>query len=215
MRHLIVGFGEVGQALFKIFPEASVVVDSESQSWFADKFHFIHICFPYSDMFSSFVEVYKDLGEIIIVHSTVPVGTCDKLGVIHSPIRGVHPNLEEGIRTFVKYFGGKYARRAASMFGQKGIVTRIYKYARTTEAIKLWDTAQYGRLIKLEKEIFEWCKKHNVNFDDIYRKANKEYNEGYIRLGRPEVVRPYLKHIDGPIGGHCIIPNAKLLGVKL
>jgi UDP-N-acetyl-D-mannosaminuronate dehydrogenase len=137
------------------------------------------------------------------------------LGIVHSPIRGVHPNLAKGIKTFVKYFGGKDAKKAASIFSRLGIKTKVFKEAKTTEALKLWDTTQYGRLIMLEKEIHEWCKENKVDFKAVYTEANKDYNEGYTKLGRPEVVRPYLKHVEGPIGGHCVTPNAKLLGKSL
>jgi UDP-N-acetyl-D-mannosaminuronate dehydrogenase len=135
--------------------------------------------------------------------------------VVHSPIRGVHPHLAKGIKTFVKYFGGKKAKEAAKVFERLGVKTKVFKDARTTEAIKLWDTSQYGRLIMLEKEIHQWCKENKIDFDAVYTQANKDYNTGYVALGRPEVVRPYLKHMPGPIGGHCVTPNSKLLGIKL
>ena len=41
-------------------------------------------------------------------------------------------------------------------------------------------------------------------------KFNHTYNEGYKKLGKTYVVRPVLYPTD-KIGGHCIIPNAKLL----
>lgn len=213
MKHLTVGLGEVGKAIYKIV--GGFYTTHGDNNWNFSDVEAIHICIPYSQTFNKQIKRFKKFSNLIIVHSTVPVGTCDKLEIVHSPIRGVHPNLEEGIRTFVKYFGGKNAKKAAKIFSDLGIPTKILKNARTTEALKLWDTTQYGKLITLEKEIFEWCKKNKISFKDIYQDANKNYNEGYIKLGKPEVVRPFLKHIDGPIGGHCIIPNAKMLGVKL
>jgi UDP-N-acetyl-D-mannosaminuronate dehydrogenase len=214
MVHLIVGYGEVGQALHKVLGKA-YWYDREWSSWDGEPVDVIHICFPYYDGFNKAVEEWKLHAPLVIVHSSVPVGTCDALKTVHSPIRGVHPHLAEGIRTFYKYFGGKNAHKAASIFYKLGIPTRVYKYARTTEAIKLWDTTQYGKLIMMEKEIYEWCKKHKVDFEDVYIQANMDYNNGYVALGMYHVVRPYLKHMKGPIGGHCVIPNAKLLGIEL
>ena len=66
-------------------------------------------------------------------------------------------------------------------------------------------------MITLQKEIHDYCKKNKVDFDIIYTLGNSTYNDGYRKLGRPEVARPYLKHMDGPIGGHCVIPNAHLI----
>lgn len=213
MRHLILGHGEVGKAIHKILGEAEVV-DLNYDTWNGGIVDVIHVCIPYSPDFNQTVEQYKKEG-LVIVHSTVPLGTCDKLDVVHSPIRGVHPKLEQGIRTFVKYFGGRKAIQASKIFQDLGIKVKVFQRAKTTEAIKLWDTTQYGKLILLEKEIHAWCKKNEVNFESVYRRANQDYNEGYMALGKPEVVRPYLRHVEGPIGGHCVRENAKLLGIIL
>ena len=214
MVYLIVGYGEVGKALHEIIGEAEIY-DIKNVPRIFLKPDVVHICIPYTRKFERFVRYWQKTDALIIVHSSVPVGTCDKLGVVHSPIRGVHPNLAEGIRTFPKYFGGKNAGKAAAIFDKLGIKTLTYSNAKTTEALKLWDTTQFGRLIMLEKEIYKWCQKNEVDFDAVYTFANQDYNEGYVKLGRPEVVRPYLKHVEGKIGGHCVRENAKLLKVKL
>lgn len=218
MKHLIFGYGEVGKGLHKVLGESYIYDRNEKYTNYhghGQPVDWVHVCIPYSKRFNVIVEALKNVSKNIIVHSTVPVGTCDKLKVIHSPIRGVHPNLHIGIKTFWKYLGGQKALGAAQMLSKYGLRCRVYAKARTTEAIKLWDTTQYGRLIMLEKEIFNWCKKNKINFEAVYTQANQDYNEGYMKLGRPEVVRPYLKHVPGPIGGHCVLPNAKLLKIKL
>lgn len=212
-KHLVVGFGEVGKAVHKIV--GGYYTDLEQTNWHGEFVDTVHICIPYGKKFYEVVNSYKTPKILIIVHSTVPVGTCDKLGVVHSPIRGVHPNLEKGIRTFPKYFGGKNAKEVSKIFKDLGLKVKVFGEAKTTEAIKLWDTTQYGKLIMLEKEIYNWCKINGIDFDAVYTQANKDYNEGYVKLGRPEVVRPWLKHMEGEIGGHCVRPNSKLLGVKL
>jgi UDP-N-acetyl-D-mannosaminuronate dehydrogenase len=214
MVHVIWGYGEVGKAVHKVIGKA-LWNNKQEGTWNGEMGDVAHVCFPYSNEFKDHVRFIKNGFPLVIVHSSVPVGTCDKLGVVHSPIRGVHPNLEQGIRTFTKYFGGKDARKAAKIFSDLGLKTKVYKDAKTTEALKLWDTTQYGRLIMLEKEIYAWCKKHKVDFDAIYTEANQSYNKGYTKLGMAHVVRPWLKHMEGPIGGHCVLPNVKLLGVKL
>lgn len=208
---IIVGFGEIGRGLHKVVGGDYFDLTGNEQINHAD-YDVMHICFPYSDRFEIDVEMYADLWEpkLIIVHSTVPIGTCDKLGVVHSPVRGVHPHLDKGIKTFVKYVGGKNADKAARYFKGFGIKSVVCKRAKETEALKLWDTTQYGMMILLNKYMKYWCNKHGVDFDVIYGEANRSYNDGYVKLGRDEVVRPYLKYMKGNIGGHCVIPNAKL-----
>ncbi len=219
MKHLVVGYGEVGKAVSRVLGSESEVVyfydPVKGSDWDSIPVDVVHICIPYSEEFNTVVKSWMSKDSLTIVHSSVPVGTCDALGVVHSPIRGVHPNLEAGIRTFVKYFGGERADEAAGIFHNIGIKTKTYEKAKTTEALKLWDTTQYGKLIMMEKQIHEWCEKNDVDFDVVYTQANKDYNEGYTKLGMEHVVRPYLKHVEGKIGGHCVNENSLLLGVKL
>lgn len=209
---LIVGFGEIGRGLYKIVGGDYFDIMGEDKMSH-EKYDVLHICFPYSDRFAIEVEMYCDLWEpkLVIVHSTVPVGTCDSLGVVHSPVRGVHPHIDKGIKTFVKYVGGKNAKQAAEYLGKFGVKTYICKHAKETEALKLWDTTQYGIMILLNKEIHNWCENNGIDFGVVYTHANMTYNAGYTKLGRHEVVRPYLKYMKGKIGGHCVVPNSKLL----
>ena len=39
---------------------------------------------------------------------------------------------------------------------------------------------------------------------------NQTYNEGYSKLNKRNVVRPVL-YPTTKIGGHCVVPNAKIL----
>lgn len=209
MKQLIIGFGEVGQGLSKVI-EADHM-DASGYYGVDETYEVLHICFGYSDKFKEAVANYQEHFKptLTIIHSSVPVGTSELLKAVHSPIRGVHPYMEQGIRTFVKYFGGEKAESAAKLFPM--LKTMCVKSSRDTEALKLWDTTQYGVMILLEKSMYAWCEKNDIDFDLIYTEANKSYNEGYTKLGRPDVVRPYLKHMDGKIGGHCVVQNAFLL----
>ena len=211
--HLIIGLGEIGKALQTIL-ECDGIDKTDGNS---DDYRILHICFPWSDEFvnevKKYVEMYKP--EIVVVHSTVPVGTCDPNGWVHSPVRGVHPELEKGIRTFVKYFGGNKAGEVSYIFAKLGIRVETALRAKHTEALKLWDTTQYGVMIALEKEIKEYCERNDVDFDLVYTNANQTYNHGYRRLDKENVNRPVLAHMPGKIGGHCVIPNAQLLDSPL
>ena len=232
MKHLIIGQGEVGKALKAIIPDASVCDPKYEQYPENTPFDVLHICFPFSHRkvatggntnderqpndadwgFIENVKQYKRMysPSLVIIHSSVPIGTSDELDAVHSPVRGVHPFLEKGIRTFVKFFGGFKAKEAAEIFDELGIKTRWVRDARTAEALKLWDTTQYGNMILLEKEIHEFCKKNGVDFEIVYAEANQTYNDGYVELGMAHVVRPLLMHKTGPIGGHCVVENSAL-----
>lgn len=211
MKHLVIGLGEVGSAIQKVLECDGYDINGGLPG--VEQYDILHICFPYSEGFVGYVKAYIETfkPDLVVVHSSVPVGTCDPQGWVHSPVRGVHPNLEQGVRTFVKYFGGESAEVAAESFKRMGVTCIVTERAKTTEALKLWDTTAYGIMILLEKEVHAWCVRNNVDFLLSYTEATKTYNEGYAALGRPEVARPYLKHIPGPIGGHCVIPNAELL----
>jgi len=215
--HLIIGAGEVGRGLFRVLsPYYNVFIKDVGDVDFQIKrFDVLHLCFPYSKNFVKFSKGYikKYQPDLIINHSSVSIGTTDKLGrkAVHSPIRGVHPNLDKGIRIFVKYFGGPKSKTAAEIFKRIGIKVFPVIKSEWTEAGKLWDTTQYGYFIALNKGIYQWCQKNKIPFDLVYSHFNQTYNEGYSKLNRKEVLRPYLKFMSGKIGGHCVIPNCHLL----
>ena len=210
----IVGHGQVGQAVAKLYSE----IDT-SKSWFS--FDKILIYDPYQDMLDDisedFVSIVKDLpipNWYTVIHSTVPGGTTEKLGhkFLHSPVRGVHPNLYEGLKTFVKFIGGdqQLAEAYSGHLKTLGIETHICKDAKTTELSKLADTTYYGLCIAFTSDMKKLCDEHNLDFMDVMTKFNHTYNEGYVKLGKPNVTRPVLYPTD-KIGGHCVVPNAKLL----
>lgn len=212
---LIVGMGEIGTALSKVLaaykPEyIDPAVGYTSTSQHCD---IMHVCFPYSEKFVEQVEGYiaEHTPRYVVVHSTVPLGTCEELGVIHSPCRGLHPDLEGGLRTFVKFIGGKDASAVADYFRRAGMRVMLFDSSRTTEAMKLYDTTYYKVCIEFAQRVKRFCDLHSLNFHEVYTLANQTYNEGYTQLGHPEFVRPTLQPIMAAIGGHCVLPNEELL----
>lgn len=223
MKSLLLGLGEVGEALREILYEVYGVEGLSGLSVdgsFGDldcKFDIMHVCFSYSDNFITHVRNYQEKYKPLftIIHSTVPVGTSRKLNAMHSMIRGMHPNLVEGIRTFPKIIAGKDASLVVDYFRRAGLKVIIYDEPETSEAAKLFDTEYYRHCIEFALEVKDFCVKHNLNFSEVYTIPNQTYNESYVKLGHPEYVRPVLQPMMKPIGGHCVGPNAKLLGVKL
>ena len=208
MNQIIVGDGEVGKALGKVLG-----LSAFGKCTIGTHFHVLHICFPYSEVFVKEVKRYQKESTpfATIIHSTVPVGTSRKCGAIHSPIRGLHPNLEEGIKTFVKFIGGEQASEVADIFRRAGIKVMLFDDPETTEAMKLFDTEYYRVCLEFMHRVKNYCSKNDLNFSEVYRLANITYNEGYEALGHKEYVRPILEPIMKEIGGHCVMPNKKLI----
>lgn len=211
-KHLVIGLGEVGLALQEVF-ECDGEDPVKNIKATSDRYDVLHIAFPYSDTFIQSVKEYsyKYAAQYVVIHSTVPIGTSRQCHALHSPIRGVHPHLAESIRTFKKFVGGLESPEVAEIFKDFGIDCYCTGEQENTEALKLWDTTQYGALILLNKEIKRFCDQHELDFAVVYVLANETYNQGYQAMYRPEVLRPYLEYRKEPIGGHCVIPNAMLL----
>src|SRR3989344_250789 len=221
----ILGYGEIGKSIARFYSSTgsgqAKIKDLKRDDGLVN-LDVLHVCIPWSEKFIDIVkkEIKKSGAKLTVIHSTVVPGTTKKIGghAVHSPVRGVHPNLYEGIKTFVKYIGAddkKTGQLANKHLAALGIPTRLVHSSKTTEALKLWDTTQYGLSIILNKEIKKWCDKVGVDFEIAYTDANKTYNQGYKKLCRHEVIRPYLKYMPGKVGGHCIIPNAHLLDSEI
>lgn len=212
MRHLVVGAGQVGAAVHTVLSRAHDVAirDVAQTGHSADV---LHVCFPWSDGFAAVVKGYADHhgAGLVVVHSTVPVGTCDPHGWVHSPVRGRHPHLADGLLAFTKHFGGPLAGEAAPAFEAAGVDVACHPLAAETEAGKLWELVQFGLQVKVEQEIHRWCGRMGLDPDVVYREFADSYNEGYRATGLGQFVRPVLEHMPGPIGGHCVRQCAALL----
>lgn len=209
----MVGAGEVGTAVYAVLSRAHPVAlrDIDPVEIHAEV---LDVCIPWQPGFVDIVHRYaaQHHTDLVVVHSTVPVGTCDENGWVHSPVRGRHPDLEEGVATFVKHFGGDRADVAAKDWEVvDGVRTRVHPRAADTEAGKLWELIQFGVQVRVEKAIHEWCRQRGLDPDVVYREMAETYNDGYARLGEHRFVRPVLRHMPGPIGGHCVVENAGLI----
>lgn len=212
MDDLVIGKGEIGTAIQAIF-ECEAIGRNEGPSQVAYKY--LHICFPYSEEFIDQVRQYKDryFAQHVIIHSTVPPGTSRKLNATHSPVLGIHPHLEEGIRTFTKFLGGPEASIVANHFRKHGLRVYIFDKPETTELMKILDTTFYGMCIEYVKDVKKLSEKWEVPFE-AWTLWTNNYNEGYVKLNHPEYVRPNLVPIMTNIQGHCVIPNTDLLETK-
>lgn len=216
----ILGYGEVGQAIAKLYKKP-LIKDLKRNDGLTD-LDILNICISYSDKFIQITEkeIKRAKPKITIIHSTVAPGVTKKLArkfngmAVHSPIRGVHPNLYKGIKTFIKYIGAdnkKAGKLAEKHLRSLGIKTKLFMPSATTELGKILDTTYYGLCIAWHAEMKKMCDKFEVDFDEAAADFNKTYNEGYTRIGMKNVVRPVLYPLKDFIGGHCIVPNAEIL----
>ena len=215
---LIIGKGEVGNSLEKVlWRHTPDIRGKESKFSEKDKYDILHICYPYSETFledtRKYIEKYSP--QATVIHSTVPVGTTEQLGenVLHSPVRGKHPNLMDGLKTFVKEIGGsaKWGYKVRDYFLVAGIPAEYTnKTSRDTEFAKIMCTTRYGFEIVFCKEMKKLCDKYGIDFEFAYTKFNKDYNAGYDKLGDTKYHRSILEPIHGSLGGHCISNNCKL-----
>lgn len=209
---LIVGMGQVGISLSQVLSPHYVVKEIDKGEEVDGIFSIIHICFPYSDSFEKEVREYqkKYKPKYTIIHSSVPVGISRKCGAIHSPIRGIHPDLESGIRTFTKYIGGEEGGNVADYFRKVGIKVYLFDKQETTELMKILSTDLYAVLIEYTKQVKRHCDENNVPFS-AWTLWTDTYNKGYLELGCPEYIRPNLIPIMGDIGGHCVMENLQFV----
>lgn len=216
----IIGYGEVGRAIAKLYKKP-LIKDLKRDDGLID-LDILNICIPYSDKFIEIVEkeIKRAKPKLTIIHSTVAPGTTKKLAqkfngaVVHSPIRGVHPNLHQGIKIFVKYIGAddkNFGIMAQRHLSGLGIKTKLLASSSTTELGKILDTTYYGVCIAWHAEMKKMCDNLEVDFGEAVVDFNKTYNEGYRKLGMGNVARPVLYPPKDFIGGHCIVPNAEIL----
>ncbi len=214
----IIGYGEIGKAVAKFYKKPKIKDLKRDDG--LQGVDVLNICIPFSDEFTDIVakEIKQIKPKLTIIHSTVVPGTTAKIkrltkaSVVHSPVRGIHPYLYEGIKAFIKYIGAdteKDAKLAEKHFKELGIKTKTLRSV-DTEVGKLLDTTYYGVCIAWHGEMAKICEHYGADFNGSVTDFNMSYNEGYTKLGKENVVRPTLYKPD-KIGGHCVIPNAKLL----
>jgi UDP-N-acetyl-D-mannosaminuronate dehydrogenase len=155
-----------------------------------------------------------------MIHSTVDVGTTrlifEHMGapICHSPVMGIHPNLTKSILTFEKILGcinTEHVTIARTHLEDAGIKVRLFSAPENSEAAKLLDTTYYGWNIMYMKDVYKFCEQYQLDFNEVYKETNEIYNEGYKKLDMQHVMRPILKYIPQKIGGHCVIPNCRII----
>lgn len=176
----------------------------------------LHVCIPYSLRFVTDVKAVMHIYEpdVVIVHSTVPVGTTRQIGLnaCHAPVRGQHNNLLEGLKTFSMPLGSVSnwgERRAFKHLVCLGILVDMWKSPEETELAKLLCLSRYLNDLAFYQNAERLCRAMGVD-RSILPKWTETYNAGYEGLDKSKM-RPDLDFPDGVVGGACVIPVSKIL----
>ena len=220
---VVIGLGEVGMPIYEIALDAGV----RAYGYDADpakRIHelsqvprpveFMHVAFPCrsGDEFVDAVVGYaRELkAKAIVIHSTVVPGTTRdiwrRLGipVAYSPVRGKHPNLKRHLKMWPKWVAsadpgqvGLFVKHLEEL----GFEVKTAGKPETLELAKLWETVYRAVMIASWQEVHRIAREVGANL-----KAIAEFvAEVHEVLGDRPVYYP------GFIGGHCLIPNTKLL----
>lgn len=223
MNVAILGLGEVGAAIKQLTEKQHSVFikELEYDQTKGKKIDVLHVCIPFTQKFETIVvDLIGQLKpQLSIINSTVKPGTTTAIhaqtqaNLVHAPIDGVHPHLYEYLFKFTKPLGAVNQtsyQLAKTHFEELGVKTARFNSPFETELAKILSTTYYGWNILFEKWVHQLCQDNAAEFEDVYTRYNQIYNQGY-RQELPHVIRPILKHFSGEIGGHCVIPNTKIL----
>jgi UDP-N-acetyl-D-mannosaminuronate dehydrogenase len=209
---VVVGLGEIGKPLFNLISKCheAVGVDVAPVNRI-DDVDVMHVCYPFQIKdFGGETARYIDLfrPRLTIINSTVAVGTtrsvAERTGaaVVNSPVRGKHARMTQELQSYTKFIGGMdraASEEAARHFASFGLKTRILSSPEATELAKLTETTYFGLMIAWAQEIERYCDQSGQDYGEV----TSFYEE--IKFFPP------VKYFPGIIGGHCVMPNIKIL----
>jgi hypothetical protein len=216
---LLLGFGEVGQALYKTFKPYHDIDVLDKDGWVFSpsliSYTILMVAIPCHDT-DKFVTIVSDTIKKYgikhtIIFSSIPIGTTSKIpNSVHSPVEGRHSNLAHSMIVFKRFVGGKRTRSLYRFFKQAGFNVEWVKKPEWTEAIKLMSTTNYGINIEYGRFMDSLCKTLDIPWE-LVKQYNESYNRLYAILGENGIKRYILNPPKGKIGGHCVRQNAELL----
>ena len=232
MHSVIIGMGEIGKGLYRVLSEVHEVITYDTKDGTAVlplRTTVLNICIPGN--LDNFIDITVDYikklePDACIIHSTVPICTTDAIqmavntldtkacecAVTHSPVRGKHPVMEEGILTYVKHLGGHDTHIAYQYLTEAGLDVRVHDKALTTELAKILSTTRYGLNLAFLRETEKLCKTLKLEVGEVFTEWEETYNQGICVSGHPELCRPIYQPLGTDyIGGHCVVENAWML----
>jgi UDP-N-acetyl-D-mannosaminuronate dehydrogenase len=110
--------------------------------------------------------------------------------------------MAEELVHYVKFLGtadDAAAAQAAEHFSAAGLRTHRLNSAEATELAKLTETTYFGVLIAFAQDVDRMAQEVGVSYDDVARFFDEV---PYL---------PRVRFFPGIIGGHCVLPNIRLL----
>ena len=209
---LVLGLGEVGKPLLEIISQRYDVLGIDIEPVEAQgECDVMHVCYSFgiSDFIGqtvAYIDKYKP--QLTVINSTVAPGTTRAIyqatgaPIVHSPVRGKHFKMKQELLHYAKFIGGinqESGQRAAEHFESLGIKTRILASPEAAELAKLTETTYFGLMIAWAQEVERYCDKFSLDYDEI------------VSFYEEIVFFPPVKYFPGAIGGHCVMPNIKIL----
>lgn len=211
---LVVGIGEVGGALADVLDEqlGPVLRLDLAPQEIVGPVDVMHVCIPFRDPQAFHATVADYIGRfqpaLTVLNSTVLPGTTRTLAqatraaVVYSPVRGKHSRMAADLKHYRKFVAALEpgaAGAAERHFRQAGMATRRVTRPETLELAKLAETSYFGVLIGFAQELNRYA----VRVGADYSEAAEFFDEVDFL--------PSCRYYPGFIGGHCVIPNLRLL----
>jgi UDP-N-acetyl-D-mannosaminuronate dehydrogenase len=209
---VVVGLGEVGKPLFQILSQhiETVGVDIAAVEN-VGPVDILHVCYPFEipdfvGVSARYIEKYKPA--LTIVNSTVSVGTTRAISertgtpVVNSPVRGKHIRMQQEMLHYTKFIGAAdlaAGQKAAEHFQAAGMKTKILASPEASELAKLTETTFFGLMIAWAQEVERYCDQTGADYNEV------------ISFYEEIKFFPQVKYFPGVIGGHCVMPNIKIL----
>jgi UDP-N-acetyl-D-mannosaminuronate dehydrogenase len=210
---VVAGLGEVGRPLLELLSThyGTVGIDIKPPAEPVGEADILHVCYPFEikDFIGETARyIYEYKPRLTIINSTVAVGTtrvvAERTGaaVVNSPVRGKHIRMLQEMRSYTKFVGAidpADAAYAAEHFKAAGLKTKILAAPEATELAKLTETTYFGLMIAWAQEIERYCDRTGQSYDEI------------VSIYDEIPFFPTTKYFPGVIGGHCVMPNIKIL----
>lgn len=217
LKALLLGYGEIGKGMYEILSKVHTIQIHDPGKGILKTDDYgsggiLLVAFPWSDDFVDIVNFWQTYlhPKATIIFSTVPIGTCSTLNACHFPVEAKHPHIARDVMLNDNCYLGGWDETVHRFLKDAGLRFRALMSPVYTEFLKLRSTAIYGINIEFARYSNEIAQKIGLDYQTI-----KEYDIAHNALtakrGTPEHSRYILDAPEGNIGGHCVVPNAKIL----
>lgn len=218
MKVLILGNGQIGQAMEAILSPYHKVTVKDTEDLQLSGVEIMHVCYPDSIYFLTETQAYMEQyrPKLTIIHSSVSPGKTAACGshVVNCPVRGRHPNLAKEIPAFPLFIGGESREDVAlavEYLSGCNLVCADAGDPQGTELVKLLSNVHMGLEIAWRQEVKRMLDRFGVD-PLVYERWEDSYKEGYRITDNEQLTRPRLR--PDPIGGHCILECTDILSKR-